>query len=153
MQTGNIGVNHNNGVTDDETEGIREKRREPSGLREDKNGMLQDNRHGQNRNDRISYASNTSSDDYVGIEAEDEPLKECGTPFGNCHTTYIPTVETILMHTRDNPHKCPSTIDDMIHTDANIAHQMEMFPPVYQANHNPDIKDSILQCEALAIEV
>ena len=87
-----------------------------------------------------------SSDYFVGTEAEGEHLKECGTPFGNRHTTCIPTVETTLAPTTDNPNKHPRTIESMIHTDANIAHEMEAFQPVCQFDGNP-FKVSIRLCE------
>ena len=57
------------------------------------------------------------------------------------------------MPTRDNPHKRPRTIDGMIHTDANIAHQMEVLQPVCQPNRNLDLKDSIKECEVLATKI
>ena len=144
-------MNQDTDMTDCETEGIRETRREPSNRREDGNSMSQDNRHGQNQNDRLGYASNvdslqgmpngnspgvvnalrvqhiTSSDDCVGIEADGEHLKACGTHVGNRQTTGITIVETTLVLTRDNTHKRPRTNESMIHTDANIGHEMKMF--------------------------
>ena len=146
MRTSNIGVNQDSDMTDNETEDTRATGREPSNRREDGKSRSQDNSHGQNRNDRLGYAGNVDSlpgtphsnspgvanvnsvqhmasfDYCVRMEAEGEHLKECGTPFGNRHTTGIPTVKTTLAPTRDNQNKRPRTINGMIHTDANIAH-------------------------------
>ena len=70
--------------------------------------------------------------DCVGIEAGGEHLKECGKPFGNCYTTGTPSVETPLVPTRDNQYMRPRTINGMIHTNANVAHQIEVLEVVCQ---------------------
>ena len=54
---------------------------------------------------RVQHA--ISSDNNIGNEAISENLKECGKPQGLCHTRGTPTVETKLVPTRDNTHKCP----------------------------------------------
>ena len=123
--------------------------RDPRDLHEDRDGRLQDS-HGRNHKVCIGYDSNadtlhgmsnsnshtvvnivslqymTLSDGCVGNEAEGEYLKECGRPFGNQHTICTPIVEATLVPTRDNRNKCSQTIEEMIHTDLNVAHQMEV---------------------------
>ena len=61
MQTSNIGVNQGSDMTDNETKDTRTTGRKTSDRREDGNGRSQDNRHRQNRNDRLGYAGNVES--------------------------------------------------------------------------------------------
>ena len=94
-----------------------------------------------------------SSDNCVGMETEGG-LKECGTPLGNRHTPGIPPVETTSAPTRDNPNKRPRISNNMIHTDAIIARQMEIFQPVCPPEIKPGTKqDRRRECELIAIEV
>ena len=66
----------------------------------------------------------TLPDGCVRNESEGGHLKECGRSFGNRHTIGTPTVEATLVPTRDNRNKCSQTIDEMVHADTNVAHQM-----------------------------
>ena len=93
-----------------------------------------------------------SSDDCVRIEAEGEQINEYGAPFVNRHTPGILTVETTLAPTRDNTNKHPRISNNMIHTDAIIARQMEIFQPLCPPNikHGHDRRK---ECELLAIQV